>query len=126
MAGILGCLGVILGATGKHALEGKVDEELSSGFETGLRYHQTHGVALLAVTLFSLCLLVLGARNISLFRDGLSSWHSGLLRQFVSYGIHGYFRFWEAHSCRGILLILGWLSLALVGFFEPKPEANSP
>ena len=56
MAGILGCLGVILGATGKHALEGKVDEELSSGFETGLRYHQTHGVALLAVTLFSLCL----------------------------------------------------------------------
>ena len=29
MAGILGCLGVILGATGKHALEGKVDEGLA-------------------------------------------------------------------------------------------------
>ena len=106
----------------------RVDEELSSGFETGLRYHQTHGVALLAVALFSLCLLVLGARNISLFRDGLSSLaivvFSGSLYLMAFTGI---LDFGKLTPVGGILLILGWLSLALVGFFlEPKPEVNSP
>tara|TARA_B000000441_G_C21427080_1_gene169047 strand:+ start:114 stop:524 length:411 start_codon:yes stop_codon:yes gene_type:complete len=127
MAGILGCLGVILGATGKHALEGKVDEELSSGFETGLRYHQTHGVALLAVTLFSLCLPSSRRQKYLI----ISGWliflgivvFSGSLYLMAFTGI---LDFGKLTPVGGILLILGWLSLALVGFFEPKPEANSP
>ena len=127
MAGILGCLGVILGATGKHALEGKVDEELRSGFETGLRYHQIHGVALLAVSLCSLCLP--GSRRQKYLI--ISGWliflgivvFSGSLYLMVFTGI---LDFGKLTPVGGILLILGWLSLALVGFFEPKPEANSP
>ena len=52
-------------------------------------------------------------------------WHSGLLRQFVSYGIL-VLQILGSSLLGGILLILGWLSLAASWFFEPKPEANSP
>ena len=73
MAGILGCLGVILGATGKHALEGKVDEELAADLKPVsviIKHTELHYLPLLYLACVS---LVLGARNISLFRDGLSS-----------------------------------------------------
>ena len=55
-AGLLGFLSVVLGASGKHALQDQMGTDLYSGFETGLRYHQIHAVALLAIALGSLSL----------------------------------------------------------------------
>ena len=127
MAGILGCLGVILGATGKHAFKGKVDEKLRSGFETGLRYHQTHGVALLAVAVCGLCLP--GSKRQKYLR--LAGWliffgitvFSGSLYLMALTGI---LDFGKLTPAGGILLMLGWLALASVGFIEPDSESNSP
>lgn len=42
-------LGVALGAFGAHGLKSFVSEELLQIFETGVRYHLLHAVALLAV-----------------------------------------------------------------------------
>jgi uncharacterized membrane protein YgdD (TMEM256/DUF423 family) len=52
---ILGCLFGLLavgaGAFGAHALDGRVPERLLAVFETGVRYHMYHALALLAVAL---------------------------------------------------------------------------
>ena len=43
------CAGVILGAFGAHGLKSRVAPELLVVFETGVRYHMYHALALLAV-----------------------------------------------------------------------------
>ena len=42
-------LGVLLGAFGAHGLKTRVDPEMLAVFETGVRYHLVHGLAVLAV-----------------------------------------------------------------------------
>jgi uncharacterized membrane protein YgdD (TMEM256/DUF423 family) len=42
-------LAVALGAFGAHGLKGKVEPRMLEVFETGLRYHMYHALALLAV-----------------------------------------------------------------------------
>ncbi|MCB0130558.1 MAG: DUF423 domain-containing protein [Caldilineaceae bacterium] len=48
-ASILGALAVALGAFGAHALEGRISADLIDTFETGVRYHMFHTLALFAV-----------------------------------------------------------------------------
>ncbi len=45
----LGFLAVALGAFGAHALKGKLDADMLSVFETGVRYQFYHALALLVV-----------------------------------------------------------------------------
>ena len=45
----LACLAVALGAFGAHGLKTRVTPELLAVFETGVRYHMYHALALLAV-----------------------------------------------------------------------------
>jgi uncharacterized membrane protein YgdD (TMEM256/DUF423 family) len=42
-------IGVVLGAFGAHGLKSRVSPELLTVFETGVRYHMYHALALLAV-----------------------------------------------------------------------------
>jgi len=46
---IAGAIGVGLGAFGAHGLKSRVDADLLAVFETGVRYHMFHALALLAV-----------------------------------------------------------------------------
>src|SRR5579859_2338698 len=53
-AGISGCIAVILGALGAHALSGKVDSGILSAksmhaFETAVHYQMTHTLAIMAM-----------------------------------------------------------------------------
>lgn len=52
IAGVMGFLGVALGAFGAHGLKQKVTPELLAVFNTGVLYHLIHGVALFALALF--------------------------------------------------------------------------
>jgi uncharacterized membrane protein YgdD (TMEM256/DUF423 family) len=45
----LACLAVALGAFGAHGLKTRVAPDLLAVFETGVRYHMYHALALLAV-----------------------------------------------------------------------------
>jgi len=47
IACILGGLAVALGAFGAHALEGRVEARLLDVFETGVRYHFYHAIAII-------------------------------------------------------------------------------
>lgn len=49
IGGLLGFLGVGLGAFGAHGLQGRLSERDLEIFETAVRYHLVHAVALLAV-----------------------------------------------------------------------------
>lgn len=48
---VLGAAGVAIGAFGAHGLRGRVDPELMQTFETAVRYHFYHTLALLAISL---------------------------------------------------------------------------
>jgi uncharacterized membrane protein YgdD (TMEM256/DUF423 family) len=45
---LMGCVGVGLGAFGAHGLRGRLSPEMLAVFETGVRYHMYHALALLA------------------------------------------------------------------------------
>jgi uncharacterized membrane protein YgdD (TMEM256/DUF423 family) len=49
MGGIAGALGVALGAFGAHGLRGHLTPEMLAVFETGVRYHLYHTLAILLV-----------------------------------------------------------------------------
>ena len=50
LAGIFGGLGVAIGAFGAHALESRISADLLETFETGVRYHFYHALALVAAS----------------------------------------------------------------------------
>lgn len=49
LASLFGGLAVALGAFGAHAMRGRIAENLLANFETGVRYHFYHALALVAV-----------------------------------------------------------------------------
>jgi uncharacterized membrane protein YgdD (TMEM256/DUF423 family) len=49
LAAVLGGLAVALGAFGAHALQARLSPQLLQTFETGVRYHFYHALALVAV-----------------------------------------------------------------------------
>lgn len=51
IASLLGGVAVALGAFGAHAMRGKVAENLLANYETGVRYHFYHALALFAVVI---------------------------------------------------------------------------
>jgi uncharacterized membrane protein YgdD (TMEM256/DUF423 family) len=51
LGALLGFIGVALGAFGTHALRAKLTPERLATFETGIRYHLIHALALFAVVL---------------------------------------------------------------------------
>mgnify|MGYP001827403226 FL=1 len=52
-AALLGALGVILGAFGAHGLQTRLSAEQLESWDTAVRYHLLHSVALLALALFA-------------------------------------------------------------------------
>ena len=49
LGAVLGVIGVSAGAFGAHALRSRIGPEMLAVFETGVRYHLVHALALLAV-----------------------------------------------------------------------------
>ncbi len=74
-AALLGALGVILGAFGAHGLQTRLSAEQLESWDTAVRYHLLHSVALLALALFA----IESGRSIQLARLALQSGDSVLL-----------------------------------------------
>ena len=112
LASILGGLAVILGAFGAHTLKGKIEPELLIAFETGVRYHMYHAVALLAVARTRLSGARLQAAAAWLFLAGMALF-SGSLYVLSLTGVR-----WLGGitPLGGLAFILGWLCLALAGW----------
>ena len=106
-AALLGALGVILGAFGAHGLQTRLSAEQLESWDTAVRYHLLHSVALLALALFA----IETGRSIQwpawLFSLGIL-FFSGSIYLLVLTGQR-----WlgPVTPLGGLCLIAGWLSL---------------
>lgn len=106
-AALLGALGVILGAFGAHGLQARLSAEQLESWDTAVRYHLLHSVALLALALFA----IESGRSIQwpawLFSLGIL-FFSGSIYLLVLTGQR-----WlgPVTPLGGLCLIAGWLSL---------------
>jgi uncharacterized membrane protein YgdD (TMEM256/DUF423 family) len=106
-------LGVALGAFGAHALKERLSPELLTVFETGIRYHFYHALALFAVAWLS-----------KTHPDPLTTFagwaftfgivvFSGSLYVLTVSGV----RWWGAITpVGGVAFLLGWLALSVAAF----------
>jgi uncharacterized membrane protein YgdD (TMEM256/DUF423 family) len=107
VAALLGALGVILGALGAHGLEGRLSSDQLESWNTAVRYHLLHSVALLALALFGAA----SGRSIQ-----LPGWLFSLGILLFSGSIYllamtGQRWLGPVTPVGGLLFIAGWLSL---------------
>jgi uncharacterized membrane protein YgdD (TMEM256/DUF423 family) len=103
----VGALGVILGAFGAHGLEARVGADSLRTWETAVRYHLLHAVALLALALHGAA----AQRGISL-PAGL--WTGGIVLfsgSLYLLTLGGPRWLGPVTPLGGLFLIAGWLSL---------------
>jgi uncharacterized membrane protein YgdD (TMEM256/DUF423 family) len=108
LAGLLGFLGVALGAFGAHGLRGRVGPDLLEVWKTGVLYHLVHALALLLVAIAG-PRVAWGAAAGWLFVAGIAIF-SGSLYALTLTGA----RWWGAVTpVGGLAFLAGWLVLAL-------------
>lgn len=113
-AAVIGCLAVLLGAFGAHALHDRLDEKSLEVWATANRYHFWHALAILVLEVGA----VLGLQNT---RSSLVLWSLGLI--FFSGGLYVYaltgLKFAALIApIGGLSFAAGWLSLGKVS----KPD----
>lgn len=110
-AGILGFLGVLLGAVGAHVLKDELSAKDLAIFETAARYQIFHAIALLAVS----------GREGRFFRIASVLWITGI---FIFSGSLYLIVFTQVRSfgalapVGGLSLMAGWLSVAAAAFWH--------
>jgi len=112
LGAVLGALGVAIGAFGAHGLAGRVTPEQLAVFETGVRYHFYHALALVLVGVFAQ-----RAGGATLPGTALAAWlflagivvFSGSLYVLVLSGLR-----WlgAITPLGGLAFIAGWIALA--------------
>ena len=110
MAGLVGAVGVALGAFGAHGLKDHISPELLEIYRTGVLYHLLHAVALLAVAIAG-PRLQRGALVRALFLGGIAIF-SGSLYALALTGVR-----WlgAITPLGGVALIAGWATLFVTG-----------
>jgi len=99
IAGISGAMAVVLGAFGAHGLKPRIEPQQLEAFETAVRYHFIHTLALLAVAI--------------LLDKAASSWLAWSGLAFVA-GIVLFSGSLYLLSCKSLLHIEGWTWLGPV------------
>ncbi len=120
LAGVVGALGVMLGAYGAHGLEKSlVEQTLDSSeiadrlrqFDVAVRYHMIHALALLAIG-YGAPRSKLIASAVVFFIAGLTFFCGGLY-SMVLLGVMGH---WAIVPAGGACFILAWILVASAGF----------
>jgi uncharacterized membrane protein YgdD (TMEM256/DUF423 family) len=117
LAAMLGALGVILGALGAHALKERLGIDGIKNFETGVKYHMFHVLALLLVQLFPQ-LLPAEKNWISVFFILGILFFSGSL-YVISTGLIPAKSIWFVTPLGGLMFIAGWVMMG-IWFFRAK------
>lgn len=112
-AALSGFVTVLAGAFGAHGLEGHVPERLLAAFETGVRYQAWHTLAILAVLIWRQVMPARGQRlTLWLWSAGIVLF-SGSLYLLTLSGVRG---LGLITPFGGLLLMAGWLSLAVTAW----------
>jgi uncharacterized membrane protein YgdD (TMEM256/DUF423 family) len=105
VAALLGASGVAFGAGGAHALRSAIVPEYLDIFETGVRYHLIHAVALLALALAG------EGRPIALPAALLTAGVLLFSGSLYALALGAPARLGVVTPLGGVALLLGWLSL---------------
>jgi uncharacterized membrane protein YgdD (TMEM256/DUF423 family) len=110
---LAGIVGVGLGAFGAHGLRGRLSPEMLAVFETGVRYHMYHALALVATAVL---MGRLDGRFISaagwLFTAGIVLFSGSLyVLALTGVGIFG-----AITPIGGLAFLAGWACLAIASF----------
>lgn len=110
---LMGAVGVGLGAFGAHGLRGRLSPDMLAVFETGVRYHMYHALALLAVAAL---MPRLDGRAIVIagwsFTVGIVLFSGSLYALAVT----GVTTLGAITPLGGVAFILGWVCLAVAAF----------
>ncbi len=110
-------LGVLLGAFGAHSLKERLTPDMLAAFETGVRYHLVHGLAVMAVALAAArwpTTLITSAGW--LFVAGIVIFSGSL----YVYSITGMRWLGAITPVGGLCFTVGWLVLALGAMRAPS------
>jgi uncharacterized membrane protein YgdD (TMEM256/DUF423 family) len=110
---LLGGIGVAIGAFGAHGLRGRLSPEMLAVFETGVRYHMYHALAILATAavlprIDGRAVLVAGwsfIAGIVLFSGSL-----------YALALSGVSTLGAITPLGGVAFLIGWISLAVAAF----------
>jgi uncharacterized membrane protein YgdD (TMEM256/DUF423 family) len=110
---VFGGLGVAIGAFGAHGLRGRLTPEMLAVFETGVRYHLYHALAILATgalmsRLEGRAVIVAGwsfAAGIVIFSGSL-----------YALALSGITTLGAITPIGGVAFIAGWIALAIAAF----------
>ena len=110
---ILGFVGVALGAFGAHGLRGRLSPEMLAIFETGIRYHMYHALALVAT---STVMTRLDGRAVTLagwcFTAGIFIFSGSL----YALALTGVTILGAITPIGGLAFLAGWILLAVAAF----------
>ena len=110
---LLGGLGVAIGAFGAHGLKGRLSPEMLAVFETGVRYHMYHALAIL---LTAALMSRLEGRSIVIagwsFATGILIFSGSLYALALS----GVTILGAITPIGGVAFLVGWISLAIAAF----------
>jgi uncharacterized membrane protein YgdD (TMEM256/DUF423 family) len=111
IGGVLGFLGVAFGAFGAHALRARLSAEMLAVFETGVRYHMYHTLAVLVV---AAAIGHIGSARLLtaagwFFTAGIVLFSGSL----YALALTGVGTLGAITPIGGLLFLLGWASLAL-------------
>ena len=102
-------LGVTLGAFGAHGLRGRLTPEMLAVFETGVRYHMYHALALILVG------LVMGQMSGWLIQTAVWSFLAGILLfsgSLYALAVSGVTILGAITPIGGVAFLIGWACLA--------------
>lgn len=118
LTGILGALGVAMGAFGAHGLKTWLPLQKITIFETSVRYHMFHVLALLGTTL----LMEMFPENKPILQKTAWLFSGGILLfsgSLYGYALTDFHGFVYLTPLGGVLWVMGW-SLMAYGFYPRK------
>lgn len=115
LAAISAALAVILGALGAHALKAFLTEAQLASFETAVRYQMYHSLAVMITVIISRQYSVSLKVTLWMFAIGtlLFSGSIYLLSTIHLHGMEGLRMLGPVTPFGGVLLITGWISMAV-------------
>jgi uncharacterized membrane protein YgdD (TMEM256/DUF423 family) len=110
---LMGFVGVGLGAFGAHGLRGRLSPEMLAVFETGVRYHMYHALALLATAA-----LMSRSEGRAVMVAGWS-FTAGILifsGSLYALALTGVTILGAVTPLGGVAFLIGWIALAIAAF----------
>jgi uncharacterized membrane protein YgdD (TMEM256/DUF423 family) len=110
LASVLGCLSVVSGAFGAHALEDLLSPESLKSYETGVRYMMLHSIVILFLNGSTNLQTKTRNRLSYLFFSGILFFSGSIFA--ISLGLVPASSIWFITPLGGLLLISGWIGMA--------------